>query len=162
MMMIGAGQKNLSTNPKNSSKIFKTMPPPNCLPQSNKILWAKKYEFHTFFSKMPFFQKNAVFICKSKSDISLLIMKLGSWNLMGIWTKYIQWGSWNNSLNWRKVFKCLNFIWQTWYLKYKLFTWCFCPWVFWLLWKPKLFFQTFITTKISIFWEILSGNIAQN
>ena len=47
------------------------------------------------------------------------------------------------------------------YLKYKLFTSCFCPWVFWLLWKPKLFFQTFITTKISIFWEILSGNIVQ-
>ena len=22
----------------------------------------------------------------------------------------LQWGSWNNSLNWRKVFKCLNFI----------------------------------------------------
>ena len=22
----------------------------------------------------------------------------------------VQWGSWNNSLNWRKVFKCLNFI----------------------------------------------------
>ena len=74
----------------------------------------------------------------------------------------VQWGSWNNSLNWRKVFKCLNFIWQTWYLKYKLFTWCFCPWVFRLLWKPKLFFWTFITTRISIFWRILSGNIAQN
>ena len=84
---------------------------------------------------------------------------------MFIYDKYrwgIQWGSWNNSLNWRKVFKCLNFIWQTWYLKYKLFTWCFCPWVFWLLWKPKLFFWTFITTRISIFWQILSGNIAQN
>ena len=63
---------------------------------------------------------------------------------------FLQWGLWNNSLNWRKVFKCLNFIWQTWYLKYKLFTRCFCPWVFRLLWKPKLFFQTFITTKISI------------
>ena len=25
----------------------------------------------------------------------------------------LQWGSWNNSLNWRKVFKCLNFICQT-------------------------------------------------
>ena len=37
MIMIGAGQKNLSTYPKNSSKIFKTMPPQNCLPQSNKI-----------------------------------------------------------------------------------------------------------------------------
>ena len=76
--------------------------------------------------------------------------------------EFIQCGSWNNSLNWRKVFKCLNFIWQTWYLKYKLFNWCFCPWVFWLLWKPKLFFRTFITTRISIFWRILSGNIAQN
>ena len=75
---------------------------------------------------------------------------------------FVQWGSWNNSLNWRNVFKCLNFIWQTWYLKYKLFNWCLCPWVFWLLWKPKLFFQTFITTKISIFWEIFSGNIAQS
>ena len=25
----------------------------------------------------------------------------------------LQWGSWNNSLNWRKVFKFLNFIPQT-------------------------------------------------
>ena len=64
---------------------------------------------------------------------------------------FLQWCSWHNSLNWSKVSKCLNFIWQTWYLKYKLFTLCFCPWVFWLLWKPKLFFRTFITTRISIF-----------
>ena len=64
---------------------------------------------------------------------------------------HLQWGSWNNSLNWRKVFKCLYFIWQTLYLKYTLFASCFCPWVFWLLWKPKLFFRTFITTRISIF-----------
>ena len=63
----------------------------------------------------------------------------------------VQWGSWKNSLNWRKVFKCLNFIWQTWYLKYKLFNWCLCPWVFRLPWKPKLFFWTVITAKISIF-----------
>ena len=31
-----------------------------------------------FFSKMPFFQKNAVFIYKSKSAISLLLIKLES------------------------------------------------------------------------------------
>ena len=73
----------------------------------------------------------------------------------------IQLGLWNNSLNWRKVFRCLNFILQTWYLKYKLFTLYFCLWVFRLLWKPKLFFWTFITTRISIFWQILSRNIPQ-
>ena len=59
----------------------------------------------------------------------------------GVKTRYLQWGSWKNTLNWRKIFKCLNFIWQTWYLKFKLFTWCFCPWVFWLLWIPKNFFE---------------------
>ena len=68
--------------------------------------------------------------------------------------KRLQWGSWNNSLNWRKVFKYLNFIWQTWYLKYKLFNWCLCPWVFRLLWKPKLFFQASMTARISKFWQI--------
>ena len=47
MIMIGAGQKNLSTYLKNSSKIFKTMPPPNRLPQGDKISGAKKYVFYT-------------------------------------------------------------------------------------------------------------------
>ena len=37
MIMIGAGQKNLSTYPKNSYEIFKTMPPANGLPKGNKI-----------------------------------------------------------------------------------------------------------------------------
>ena len=44
---------------------------------------------------MLFFQKNAVFIYKSKSAISLLLMKLESWNLVCIWTKYIFFSSWN-------------------------------------------------------------------
>ena len=58
------------------------------------------------------------------------------------WVKIenIQWGLWNNSLNWRKGFKCLYFIWQTWYLKYKLFTWCFCPWVFSVAMETKIIF----------------------
>ena len=85
------------------------------------------------------------------------------WNMHFIVTcVFVQWGSWNNSLNWRKVFKCLNFIWQTWYLKYMLFNWCLCPWVFWLPWKPKLFFWTVITAKISIFSQMWWGNITQN
>ena len=76
--------------------------------------------------------------------------------------KDIQWGSWNNSLNWRKVFKCLYFIWQIRYLEHNLFTWCLCPWVFWLPWKPKLYFLTLITAKISIFSFMLWGNIVQD
>ena len=67
----------------------------------------------------------------------------------------LQWDSWNDSLNRRKVF---NFIWEVWYLKY----WCFCPWVFWLPWKTKLFFWSVITAKISMFSPMLWGNIAQN
>ena len=42
-----------------------------------------------FFSKMPFFQKNAVFMYKSKSAISLLLLKLESWNLVCICKKCI-------------------------------------------------------------------------
>ena len=39
MIVIGAGQKNLSTYPINLSKIFKTMPPPNRLPQGSIIVY---------------------------------------------------------------------------------------------------------------------------
>ena len=42
-----------------------------------------------FFSKIPVFQKNAVFVYKSKSAISLLLIKLESWNLVCIGPKYI-------------------------------------------------------------------------
>ena len=72
----------------------------------------------------------------------------------------VQWGSWNNSLNWRKVSKCLNFIWQIDIWKKNcfidaLFRWCLCPWVLQLLWKPISFFWTVITDKISIFSQML-------
>ena len=134
--MIGAGQKNLSAYPKNSSKIFKTMPPPNCLPQSNEknmgfIHVHTKFQLSSFirsgdiadllldvfFSKMPFFQKNAVFIYKSKLAISLLLIKLESWNLVCICTKYIFFSSsnfialtlavwrWHDFENFKGIFK---------------------------------------------------------
>ena len=70
-----------------------------------------------FFSKMPFFQKNAVFIYKSKSAISLLLIKLESWNLVCICTKYIFFSSsnfialtlavwrWHDFKNFKRIFK---------------------------------------------------------
>ena len=30
--------------------------------------------------------------------------------IKAVYLQKVQWGSWNNSLNWRKVFKCLNII----------------------------------------------------
>ena len=101
------------------------------------------WHFTPWFSKPPLlgfrlFFSSRVSVLESQSHVQWLFIP----NIPG----YLQWGSWNNSLNWRKVFKCLNFILQIWYLKY----WCFCPWVFRLLWKPKLFFQTFIATRISL------------
>ena len=113
MITIGAGPKNLSTYLKNSFRILKAMTSPNHLSQSNKISCARKYAFihaHTkfllysfirsrdeadlllddFFSKMPLFQKkNAIFINKSKSVISLQLIKQQSWNLVCIFTKYL-------------------------------------------------------------------------
>ena len=101
MIMIDAGQKNLSAYLKNSFEIFRTMPPSNGLPEGNKILKQEnmciihvrtKFQLSsfirsgdiadslldTFFSKMPLFQKNVVFIYKSKLAISLLLIKLKS------------------------------------------------------------------------------------
>ena len=97
MIMIGAGQKKLSTYPKSSKP---------CHHQTVYLRAIKFYEqknmgfihVHTkfqlssfirsgdmadlllgvFFSKIPIFQKNAIFIYKSKLAISLLLIKLES------------------------------------------------------------------------------------
>ena len=104
-----------------------------------KAKWTKKYRIVLFFC---FIQKKINTTNNHQVRIHNCIY-MSMWNQNYChWTSQretewdldlkldIQWGSWNNSLNWRKVFKYLNFIWETWYLKYKLFDWCLCPWVF--------------------------------
>ena len=52
----------------------------------------------------------------SPLQFSSLLRSLAAWfrkldfSLNGPNPQNIQWGSWNNSLNWRKVIKCINFI----------------------------------------------------
>ena len=71
MIMIGAGQKNSSTYLKNSFKIFKTIPSPNCLTWGNKILLeAEIYPiyFWMYFSKNAPFSKKCNFHIQKQID----------------------------------------------------------------------------------------------
>ena len=83
-----------------------------------------------------------VYIFQTVTDICMIFKHLIIKHKTAHWQFLkVQWGSRNISLSWRKVFKCLNFIWQTWYLKYRFFNRCFCPWVFGCYGNQNYFFK---------------------